>query len=427
MRPLIDGRKVVEHEPGNTKAHHCIVRCCIALGKVEEARASLKEISSFGLNEELQDMKQQLEQVEMLQKEAVSLAKKKKYTRAAEKLDQAMELSSHSPALITLKAQMLAMQKEVVRARQQLDLLDKKDPSAKTSLFHFVQGLCAYYEDDLDRAISGFGEAKKDLSEAVAWHDKATLVQNAFLAGKRAVKYAGGNYVTTKESLDSALKVDPDHKKLMSRLFFSRAQVNEKFDKVTEALEDCSNAINYDPSHHQAWCKRGVLNTSQDLFEEGVRDLKEANRLKPSLDYHTKLEDAKRRKERASKRKQTHYQVLCVDKKAPLDVIKKAYRAKAREFHPDKHANASSEEQAKMESKMKEIAAAHSCLSDSEKREVYDRKLDRIMRGGNSDTEDCDSDGDDFSFDLDDFFANLFGRMFTSGRGGRFRTARFTF
>ena len=34
-----------------------------------------------------------------------------------------------------------------------------------------------------------------------------------------------------------------------------------------------------------------------------------------------------------------------MDKRATLEEIKKAYRAKAREFHPDKHANASKEEQ----------------------------------------------------------------------------------
>ena len=34
-----------------------------------------------------------------------------------------------------------------------------------------------------------------------------------------------------------------------------------------------------------------------------------------------------------------------MDKKATHEEIKKAYRAKAREFHPDKHANASKEDQ----------------------------------------------------------------------------------
>ena len=40
-----------------------------------------------------------------------------------------------------------------------------------------------------------------------------------------------------------------------------------------------------------------------------------------------------------------YVKVLGVDKGATHEEIKKAYRAKAREFHPDKHANANKEEQ----------------------------------------------------------------------------------
>ncbi len=71
------------------------------------------------------------------------------------------------------------------------------------------------------------------------------------------------------------------------------------------------------------------------------------------------------REERRSK--PSHYDMLGVEASAPQDLIKKAFREKALKFHPDKHANASPDERTLMEAKMKEISAAHSCLSDPDR------------------------------------------------------------
>lgn len=62
-----------------------------------------------------------------------------------------------------------------------------------------------------------------------------------------------------------------------------------------------------------------------------------------------------------------YYEVLGVDKQAPQDEIKKAYRRLARKYHPDvsKEANA--------EDKFKEVGEAYDVLSDPEKRERYDQ------------------------------------------------------
>jgi len=64
----------------------------------------------------------------------------------------------------------------------------------------------------------------------------------------------------------------------------------------------------------------------------------------------------------------THYQILGVRQGATENEILKAYRTKARIFHPDKTGNDASEEW------MKKINDAKSVLL-SEKREDYDEKL----------------------------------------------------
>ena len=62
------------------------------------------------------------------------------------------------------------------------------------------------------------------------------------------------------------------------------------------------------------------------------------------------------------------YKILGVSEKAPADQIKKAYRKKAVQHHPDKNPNDSAAEEM-----FKQISEAYEVLQDGEKRAAYDR------------------------------------------------------
>ena len=66
--------------------------------------------------------------------------------------------------------------------------------------------------------------------------------------------------------------------------------------------------------------------------------------------------------------KRDYYEVLGVDKSASADDIKKAYRKKAKEFHPDLHPG-----DRECEQKFKEVNEAYEVLSDADKRAKYDQ------------------------------------------------------
>jgi molecular chaperone DnaJ len=66
--------------------------------------------------------------------------------------------------------------------------------------------------------------------------------------------------------------------------------------------------------------------------------------------------------------KRDYYEVLEVNRTASAEEIKRAYRKKAVQFHPDKNPDDSSAEE-----KFKEAAEAYSILSNPEKRAQYDR------------------------------------------------------
>ena len=65
--------------------------------------------------------------------------------------------------------------------------------------------------------------------------------------------------------------------------------------------------------------------------------------------------------------KRDYYEVLEVDKTATIDVIKKAYRKKAIQYHPDKNPG-----DKEAEEKFKEAAEAYDVLSNPDKRARYD-------------------------------------------------------
>jgi len=108
--------------------------------------------------------------------------------------------------------------------------------------------------------------------------------------------------------------------------------------------------------------------------------------------------------------KRDYYEVLGVEKNATADQIKKAYRKKAIEYHPDKNpGNKEAEE------KFKEAAEAYDVLSNPDKRARYDQFGHAGMSGaaGNGGPFGGFNGG---GMSMDDIFS-MFGDIF-GGRGG---------
>ena len=66
--------------------------------------------------------------------------------------------------------------------------------------------------------------------------------------------------------------------------------------------------------------------------------------------------------------KRDYYEILGVSKSATAEEIKKAYRKKAIEYHPDKNPGDKAAEE-----NFKEAAEAYEVLSDAQKRQRYDQ------------------------------------------------------
>ena len=109
--------------------------------------------------------------------------------------------------------------------------------------------------------------------------------------------------------------------------------------------------------------------------------------------------------------KPDYYEVLGVPRDADTAVLKTAYRRLAMKYHPDRNAgNTESEE------KFKTVREAYDVLSDSEKRQMYDRfghsAFQQGGRGGGG------GSGADFSNVFDDLFGDFFGGAAAGRRSG---------
>ena len=314
-----------------------------------------------------------------------------------------------------------------------------------------VEGLLCYFEGDIDGAIGILEKVKQGSGEVEEWLVKSRSMRDQLLLGNNLSKQHE-SYSAAAEAYEMCLRFDPSNLAYMAKVHWRRALLHESHSHLEEAEADLTASLVIEPENLRVLNKRAAVRIELNQLDAALEDLQVLQGVQPSKDSRKKIEEVqkkkileeKRLKEEAEKKKAyeemkeqrkkerergsrntssnqrryarksrererckeqaTFYEILGVDESASASTIRRAFKEKAKEFHPDKHSNAGPEELARMEEKMKEVSAAHTCLSDPEKRKDYDRKL---AGGGGEESEEFE-DGEDFFFDF--IFARMGGR-----------------
>jgi len=212
-------------------------------------------------------------------------------------------------------------------------------------------------------------------------------------------EFKKGNYEEAIKLYTECLQLDPEFRSYNSIIHCNRGAAYMSLKKYHEALADINKSIELDHQYAKAYFRRAEIKMNNEEYEDALRDFQQVRQLNPNYpNLQERYMECEKQFKKASKK--DHYKILGVDKKATDQEIKKAYRALALKYHPDKNTG-SEEEKKEAEKKFKLISEAYSVLSNPEKRKRYDMGGDDMFTGG--------MDGGGMNIDPNMIFKTFFG------------------
>jgi DnaJ family protein C protein 7 len=236
----------------------------------------------------------------------------------------------------------------------------------------YVRALANYY-----RGQDGFKNTLQLLRSVLELDPDYTAAQTLLrkIRAMESAKESGNasfrlkNYKEAIDFYTAAIDVDGSNKRMNSILRGNRAAARLEAKEYQAALLDCDFAISNGNETAKMFARRSRIHEAMDKWDDAIRDLERAAEQDAEA-YQQELHNAKVRAKRAKKK--DYYKILEIANNADDSTLKKAYRNKCLQWHPDKWAHSTDEEKTIAEAKFKEVGEAFSLLSDPRKRQMYD-------------------------------------------------------
>nr|XP_045599987.1 dnaJ homolog subfamily C member 7-like [Procambarus clarkii] len=418
---LNDAREAVRLDTSFVKGYLRVAKCNIALGDATAALSVLRQANELEPNNKaLREETSKAQSLVRCQEEVVKATAKADYRTAIFHLDRALDLAVGCRNLKITKAEYLVFLQRYADAQEMVNEILQYESGNADAIY--VRGMCLYYQDNPEAAFNHFQHVLRlapDHQKARDVYKKAKLLKQKKEEGNDAFKK--GNFLEAFNLYTEALAIDPLNKHTNAKLYFNRATVGSKINKLEQATEDCTAAINLDEGYVKAYLRRAKCYQLLEKHEEAVRDYEKVTRLDrnqgkyinnlagitlyccslhflvygagvlctwnvpehfsgvfgnmSSEDCHlTTTSELMALVHHPGERKMAlvHHPG---ERKMAL-VHHPGERKMALVHHPDRHANASDKDKHEHEIKFKEIGEAYSVLTDAKKRAMYDRGQD---------------------------------------------------
>jgi len=415
VQALEDARTSVRLDTNFVKGYVRVAKCCVALGELHGARQAINTAMSINKDDTVTfDLERT--SLDFLEKHDVSLRiafEQRDFRKALYHIDQALKIASASQNLKLSRAECLAFLGRYKEAQEVANDILRNDSTNIEAIY--IRGLCLYYEDNIDKAFTHFQQVLKlapDHGKAKEAFKRARNLKTKKDEGNEAFKAC--KYDEALKLYTEALQVDPENKITNSKLYFNRAAVSAKLKKWNQSVEDCNTCLSLDDTYIKAYLRRAKSYMELEKFEEAVRDYEKLLKMdRSNFEFRQLLSNAKNELKKSLRK--DYYKILGVDRNANEEEIKKAYKKRALEHHPDRHVGASDEEKAEHEKRFKDVAEAYGILSDSRKRARFDAGQD-LDNSSSSDSNSHFSHNNNFSTHNMDA-AQIFKAFFGNGAG----------
>ncbi|KAK9451168.1 uncharacterized protein V1518DRAFT_412712 [Limtongia smithiae] len=386
---LSDFDKALELKPDFDSALVQRGKLRLRLGNWNGARADLEKVAANNQR----DMIQQINVAEYAAASATSAEKKGDYAGC---ITQAETAIKHAPLLASLRALRARCRLHEGQVREaSMDLLHvvKTNPldadshaMAAQLLFLYlderekaIQQLskCLHYDPDsavCKKYFRLFKKIDKEVTKSFTFRDKgmhATFDKTVVIGQGPDIEPLLTRIDNLSNEVQTSMHIPPSIPKLLDLdVREATCDVYYTLRRWSAGAHYCNEVLKYRPDSVPGALFTAKLRMNDDEFDRAIEILTKANDATGGQDarINAMLREAQVLQKRANTK--DYYKVLGVSRDAAEKDIKKAYRNKTKEYHPDKYRGDLKPEQ--VERKMQEINEAYEVLSNPELRQRFD-------------------------------------------------------
>ena len=342
---LSDIEKALELEPSNSSWRMQKAKLLKSLGQCDRSFVEYKQVMESTSDEvrpaNLVELMTEASQCDETIRFAQEALMNEKYEDAAHHFQNALKyVDGQATDLLMQKATATLHTGDYYGVISDTGLVLKSYP--KNLEAYKLRGMAYFWLNEHEMAIKHFREGLKLDPEHKGCKEGHKLVKKIEKKKKKGdAAMEAKQFVEAVEHYKGAIAIEPDHVNFYKPTSFLIIQALSKNKQHNEAIKMARSLVEeFDNAVDTMWAL-GDAETDAEKFEDALRTYQEAMKHAPEGDG----EDARKTKEKVKQaevalkqsKEKNYYKILGISRTATAKDIKKAYRALALEWHPDKN------------------------------------------------------------------------------------------